>query len=193
MYLEYTYGLAPCLEVVGRTSDGWPWDHALNQAFAPLRAAPAAADTERGQSAATTDLVSATVAFRLICANVTAGGALWLKGKPSPTGRTLLKQLLPESSFFSEFTASGTVFVAAYPRCTRQKWYGPIVRLCAVEARGFSPAGSRFARVLSTIPGRWTVCEPRGSTGSSFILFCFSRLTARHNGSRSGSDRITMK
>ena len=65
----------------------------------PLRAAPAAADTERGQSAATTDLVSATVAFRLICANVAAGGAMWMKGKPSPTGRRLLKQLLPETSF----------------------------------------------------------------------------------------------
>ncbi|CAE7323784.1 unnamed protein product [Symbiodinium sp. CCMP2592] len=58
-------------------------------------------------------LAAATVSFRMVCKAVHRHGALWLSGRPSRQGLSLLRQLLPAAVFLDFRSPAGPFFLAA--------------------------------------------------------------------------------
>ena len=117
-----------------------PWDHRHKAAFAPLRKAygggqPASSDASaQGPTSQLLDLLAATVTFRQICACVQQHGMLWMPGRPSSYGVTLLRALLPEAVFRTLSFPTGVVFTAAHPRCTAESWLPHLTGICAFNS-----------------------------------------------------------
>ncbi|CAE6921306.1 unnamed protein product [Symbiodinium sp. KB8] len=68
------------------------------------------------------DFLAATVSLRQVCSALHSHGCAWISGIPSPTGQSLLRSLLPDTTFHVVRSESTTAFVAAHVTSSPSVW-----------------------------------------------------------------------
>jgi len=107
-----------------------PWHRDTRSAFGVLRAA-SSSHAVQGPSSALSDLLAATVSFRLACMSVAVGGLLWMYSYPSKAGRDLLGKLLPSVALYSLRTPAGPIFAAVHHHVAASPWKEHLFRVCS--------------------------------------------------------------
>ena len=86
------------------------------------------------------DFLAATVSLRQVCSALHSHGCAWISGIPSPTGQSLLRSLLPDTTFHVVRSESTTAFVAAHVTSSPSVWRRELSSLLAASPVVASPS-----------------------------------------------------
>ena len=122
-----------------------PWAFAARANFRPLRAALNSSEGPGGEPPLPLRaLLGATVMFRMVCHHVSVGGAVWIRGCPSPVGLSLWRSLMPDASFRRLSGRFGDIFVASHVLVAALVWRRFIApgaaSACVGDAIAFRPS-----------------------------------------------------